>query len=68
MASGELSAPIVIGRDHPDSGSVASPNRETEAMKDDSDAMAIPFLREKRLSARSDLVFLNGSLYDGSKC
>ena len=40
VASGELSAPIVIGRDHLDSGSVASPNRETEAMKDGSDAVA----------------------------
>ncbi|CAN5145911.1 urocanate hydratase [soil metagenome] len=37
---GELSAPIVIGRDHLDAGSVASPNRETEAMKDGSDAIA----------------------------
>src|SRR5690606_4624336 len=36
---GELKAPIVIGRDHLDSGSVASPNRETEAMKDGSDAV-----------------------------
>jgi urocanate hydratase len=40
VASGELSAPIVIGRDHLDCGSVASPNRETEAMKDGSDAIA----------------------------
>ncbi|MCZ8538770.1 urocanate hydratase [Psychrobacillus psychrodurans] len=40
VASGDLSAPIVIGRDHLDSGSVASPNRETEAMKDGSDAVA----------------------------
>ncbi len=40
VASGELSAPIVIGRDHLDSGSVASPFRETEAMKDGSDAIA----------------------------
>ncbi len=40
VASGELSAPVVIGRDHLDSGSVASPNRETEAMKDGSDAVA----------------------------
>ncbi len=37
---GELSAPVVIGRDHLDSGSVASPNRETEAMKDGSDAVS----------------------------
>jgi urocanate hydratase len=40
VANGELKAPIVIGRDHLDSGSVASPNRETEAMKDGSDAIA----------------------------
>ena len=39
VASGELKAPIVIGRDHLDSGSVASPNRETEGMKDGSDAI-----------------------------
>ena len=39
-ASGELGAPVVIGRDHLDSGSVASPNRETEAMRDGSDAVA----------------------------
>ena len=40
VASGELKAPVVIGRDHLDSGSVASPNRETEAMRDGSDAIA----------------------------
>ncbi len=40
VARGELEAPIVIGRDHLDSGSVASPNRETEAMQDGSDAVA----------------------------
>jgi urocanate hydratase len=40
VKSGELKAPIVIGRDHLDSGSVASPNRETEAMRDGSDAVA----------------------------
>lgn len=40
VASGELNAPLVIGRDHLDSGSVASPNRETEAMKDGSDAVS----------------------------
>lgn len=39
VRKGEISAPIVIGRDHLDSGSVASPNRETEAMKDGSDAV-----------------------------
>ena len=49
VASGELSAPIVIGRDHLDSGSVASPNRETEAMQDGSDAV-------------SDWAFLNALL------
>ncbi len=40
VRSGELSAPLVIGRDHLDSGSVASPNRETESMKDGSDAVS----------------------------
>ncbi len=40
VKSGELKAPIVIGRDHLDSGSVASPNRETEGMKDGSDAVS----------------------------
>jgi urocanate hydratase len=40
VARGELSAPVVIGRDHLDSGSVASPNRETESMRDGSDAVA----------------------------
>jgi urocanate hydratase len=40
VARGELSAPVVIGRDHLDAGSVASPNRETEAMRDGSDAVA----------------------------
>ncbi len=40
VATGKISAPIVIGRDHLDCGSVASPNRETEAMKDGSDAVA----------------------------
>ncbi|MFI4996903.1 MAG: urocanate hydratase, partial [Hyphomicrobiales bacterium] len=40
VATGELEAPIVIGRDHLDSGSVASPNRETEAMRDGSDAVS----------------------------
>ncbi len=40
VASGQVSAPLVIGRDHLDSGSVASPNRETEGMKDGSDAIA----------------------------
>ena len=40
VASGELAAPVVIGRDHLDSGSVASPNRETEGMKDGTDAVS----------------------------
>lgn len=40
VRNGELKAPVVIGRDHLDSGSVASPNRETEAMKDGSDAVS----------------------------
>ena len=40
VKSGEISAPIVIGRDHLDCGSVASPNRETEAMKDGTDAVS----------------------------
>jgi urocanate hydratase len=40
VASGELKAPVVIGRDHLDSGSVASPNRETEGMRDGSDAVS----------------------------
>ena len=40
VASGELCAPVVIGRDHLDGGSVASPNRETEAMRDGSDAVS----------------------------
>src|SRR5690606_8388067 len=40
VAKGEVKAPIVIGRDHLDAGSVASPNRETEGMKDGSDAIS----------------------------
>ena len=40
VRSGELRAPVVFGRDHLDSGSVASPNRETEGMKDGSDAVS----------------------------
>ena len=40
VKKGELKAPIVIGRDHLDTGSVASPNRETESMKDGSDAVS----------------------------
>ena len=46
VRNGELSAPVVIGRDHLDSGSVASPNRETESMKDGSDALSDwPFVK-----------------------
>ncbi|MDT5040946.1 MAG: urocanate hydratase, partial [Actinoplanes sp.] len=44
VRTGELSAPIVIGRDHLDSGSVASPNRETESMRDGSDAVSAPIV------------------------
>jgi urocanate hydratase len=40
VRNGELKAPVVIGRDHLDSGSVASPNRETESMRDGSDAVS----------------------------
>ena len=40
VQNGEISAPVVIGRDHLDTGSVASPNRETEGMKDGSDAIS----------------------------
>ncbi len=40
VRNGELKAPVVIGRDHLDCGSVASPNRETESMKDGSDAVS----------------------------
>jgi len=53
VRNGELKAPVVIGRDHLDSGSVASPNRETEAMKDGSDAV-------------SDWAFLNAMLNTAS--
>jgi urocanate hydratase len=53
VRSGELKAPVVIGRDHLDSGSVASPNRETEAMRDGSDAV-------------SDWAFLNALLNTAS--
>ena len=56
VATGELKAPIVIGRDHLDSGSVASPNRETEAMRDGSDAVSdwplLNALLNTRLAAR----------------
>ena len=56
VRSGEVSAPIVIGRDHLDSGSVASPNRETESMKDGSDAVSdwplLNALAQHRVAAR----------------
>ena len=53
VASGELDAPIVIGRDHLDAGSVASPNRETESMKDGSDTVADWPILNSLLSASS---------------
>ena len=53
VANGELDAPIVIGRDHLDAGSVASPNRETESMKDGSDAVADWPILNSLLSASS---------------
>tara|TARA_Y100000996_G_scaffold194743_1_gene152656 strand:- start:14789 stop:16444 length:1656 start_codon:yes stop_codon:yes gene_type:complete len=53
VASGELDAPIVIGRDHLDAGSVASPNRETESMKDGSDTIADWPILNSLLSASS---------------
>ena len=63
VASGELAAPIVVTRDHLDAGSVASPNRETEAMKDGSDAVADwPILNALlNASAGADIV----SVHDG---
>ena len=53
VANGELDAPIVIGRDHLDAGSVASPNRETESMKDGSDTVADWPILNSLLSASS---------------
>src|SRR3546814_15512538 len=53
VRNGELKAPVVIGRDHLDSGSVASPNRETEAMKDGRDRKSD--VKGTRLSVRLDL-------------
>ena len=56
VRNGEVSAPIVIGRDHLDSGSVASPNRETESMKDGSDVVSdwplLNALAQHRVAAR----------------
>jgi urocanate hydratase len=63
VASGELSGPIVIGRDHLDSGSVASPNRETEAMKDGSDAVSDWPLLNALLSTASGATWV--SLHHG---
>jgi urocanate hydratase len=69
VAKGELHAPVVIGRDHLDSGSVASPNRETEAMADGSDAVADWPLLNALLATASgaDLVALHagGGGYTG---
>jgi urocanate hydratase len=63
VRTGELSAPIVIGRDHLDSGSVASPNRETEAMKDGSDAVSDWPLLNALLSTSSGATWV--SLHHG---
>jgi urocanate hydratase len=63
VKSGELSAPVVIGRDHLDSGSVASPNRETEAMKDGSDAVSDWPLLNALLSTASGATWV--SLHHG---
>ena len=63
VRSGELSAPVVIGRDHLDSGSVASPNRETEAMADGSDAVSDWPLLNALLSTASGATWV--SLHHG---
>lgn len=63
VKSGELSAPVVIGRDHLDSGSVASPNRETESMKDGSDAVSDWPLLNALLSTSSGATWV--SLHHG---
>ncbi len=63
VADGELSAPVVIGRDHLDSGSVASPNRETEAMMDGSDAVSDWPLLNALLSTASGATWV--SLHHG---
>ncbi|HEY2145234.1 MAG TPA: urocanate hydratase [Steroidobacteraceae bacterium] len=71
---GEISAPIVIGRDHLDSGSVASPNRETEAMRDGSDAVSDWPLLNALLNTASGATWVSihhgggGSLVDGQAC
>ena len=59
VATGELKAPVVIGRDHLDSGSVASPNRETEAMKDGSDAVSDWPLLNALLNAASGATWVS---------
>jgi urocanate hydratase len=59
VKSGELKAPIVIGRDHLDSGSVASPNRETEAMMDGSDAVSDWALLNLMLSTSSGATWVS---------
>ena len=63
VRSGELKAPVVIGRDHLDSGSVASPNRETEAMRDGSDAVSDWPLLNALLSTASGATWV--SLHHG---
>ena len=63
VAKGELKAPVVIGRDHLDSGSVASPNRETEAMKDGSDAVSDSPLLNALLNTASGATWV--SLHHG---
>ena len=63
VRTGELSAPVVIGRDHLDSGSVASPNRETESMKDGSDAVSDWPLLNALLNTASGATW--GSLHHG---
>ena len=63
VKSGELSAPVVIGRDHLDSGSVASPNRETESMRDGSDAVSDWPLLNALLSTASGATWV--SLHHG---
>ena len=63
VRSGELSAPVVIGRDHLDSGSVASPNRETEGMKDGSDAVSDWALLNAMLNTASGATWV--SLHHG---
>ena len=63
VRNGELKAPVVIGRDHLDSGSVASPNRETEAMRDGSDAVSDWALLNALLSTASGATWV--SLHHG---